>query len=215
MFSSVHYTLLNHKKIFRVSPTSGKIWTKNVALLTNSVYSLAVAASDNIFTSSCQVVVSLTPIRAGKFKFREPVAQTSVLENNPNSELLMVLNAVGYEIGNRIEYSIINPMSSFFIDPNIGAIYTRNGSSFDREKRSYYILIVQGKMTRDPSKVAQGIVNVTVTDVNDNKPVFVGEPYYQSVHIDMPAKAKVLQIKARDDDIGSNAEIRYKFFCIQ
>ena len=208
VFSSIYYTLMNHNDLFHISPTSGTIWTKNAALITHNVYSLTVTASDKIFTSSCQVIVSLSQIKTDKFKFREPVVKASVLENNPNSERLIILNAVGYGIGDRIEYSIINPMTAFFIDPNIGAIYTRNGSSFDREKRSHYLLIVQGKITRVPSRVAQGIVNVTIADANDNKPQFVGDPYYQSVHIDMPAKAKVLQVIARDADEGSNAEVR-------
>ena len=209
VFSSVYYTLLNYNQLFHISRTSGAIWTKNAALITENVYSLTVSASDNIFTSSCRVIVTLSPIRTDKFRFREPVVQTSVLENNPNSELVTILNAVGYEIGDRIEYSIINPVAAFFIDSNIGGIYTREGSNFDREKRSHYMLIVQGKISRDTPQVAQGIVNVTIADANDNRPVFVGDPYYQSVHIDTPANAKVLQVQAKDDDEGSNALIRY------
>ena len=209
VFSSVYYTLLNHKELFHISLISGTIWTKNADLITNRIYSLKVAASDKIFTSTCQVIVNLSPIKNEKFKFREPVFQTSVAENNNKSELLIILNAVGYEIGERIEYSIVNPMNAFVMDPNIGAIYTRAGSSFDRESQSHYMLIVQGKTVRDPLQVAQGIVNVTIADKNDNKPVFIGEPYYQSVHIDMPANSLLLQVQAKDADEGSNAEIRY------
>lgn len=209
VFSNVHYTLLNHNQIFRISPTSGSIWTKNANLITGNFYSLNVAASDKIFTSTCQVIINLSPIKTEKFRFRESVFFAEVTENKNKSELLMILNAVGYEIGERITFSIVNPMDSFFIDQSTGAIYTREGASFDREVQSHYLIIVQGRTTRDPSQVIQGVVNVTVADANDNKPVFIGEPYYQSVHIDTPANSSVLQLKAEDADEGLNAQIRY------
>lgn len=208
VFGSVHYTLLNHNELFSVSPVSGTLWTRNANLITSSVYSLKVSASDKIFTSTCQVVVNLSPVKIEKFRFREPIFHASVTENDNKGKLIFILHAVGYEIGERITYSIANPMDAFTIDSNTGAIYSKDGSSFDRESRSHYLLVVQGKTTRDPSHVAQGIVNVTVEDTNDNIPKFF-KPYYQSVHIDTPIDSIVLQVKAEDADEGSNADIRY------
>ena len=210
VFGSVRYSLLSHTELFKISPKSGQIWTKNAAKITDRSYSLQVAASDGIFTSTCRVLIDMLPIKNNKFKFSKDVFETSVRENDGFSRLVSILSTVGYDIGECIHFSIANPMKEFLIDENTGEIKTRYGSEFDREKQPFYLLIVQARLKRDPSQVAQSIVNISVSDLNDNEPVFIGKPYYQSVNIETPAGTPLITVQARDADEGSNSEVRYE-----
>ena len=207
-FGSITYTLLNHNDKFRVSPNSGQIWTKNAKKITASSYALQVAASDGIFTSTCRVLVGLSPIVGKPFKFSKAVFHVSVPENDASSRTLIILNTVGYEVGECIRFAIMNPTKGFSLDPNTGVVKTVAGVVFDREERSEYILIVQAQLKRDSSQVAQTTLNVSVADLNDNKPVFSNKPYYQSVHIDANAGSTLLSVHADDADAGSNAVVR-------
>lgn len=210
VFGSVQYSLQSHTELFKISPKSGQIWTKNAAKIKDRSYSLQVAASDGIFTSTCRVLIDMLPIKKNTFKFSKDVFETSVPENNGFSRLVSILSTVGYDIGECIHFSIANPMKEFLIDANTGEIKTRYGSEFDREKQPFYLLIVQARLKRDPSQVAQSIVNVSVSDLNDNEPVFIGKPYYQSVNIETPAGSPLITVQARDADEGSNSEVRYE-----
>eukprot|EP00794_Sanderia_malayensis_P006790 gene6790-7556_t len=209
LFGSVTYQLLSHKDKFTISPSSGNIWTKNAKLLTGKEYALQIAASDGIFTSTCQVKINLHPIRSSSLRFSRNVFHAFVTENDKHSRTLVILNVVGYEIGECIMFSIVNPTEGFVIDANTGVIKKQSGSVFDREQQAYYILIVQAHLKRDSSQVAQVMVNVTVEDANDNRPVFTNEPYYQSVHIDADAGSLLIVVHAVDADYGSNAAVRY------
>lgn len=54
-------------------------------------------------------------------------------------------------------------------------------------------------------------VQITVTDVNDNKPVFLSYPFSASVPIYTQAGTNVIKVVATDNDEGTNAEIVYSF----
>lgn len=52
-------------------------------------------------------------------------------------------------------------------------------------------------------------VVVYVEDCNDHAPTFLRRRYEANVSSQVPAGSQVVQVKALDEDVGSNAEIRY------
>ena len=63
----------------------------------------------------------------------------------------------------------------------------------------------------EPPKTDTMVVNITVTDVNDNSPQFPQTSYSTSIPEDQQVNVTVLQVDATDRDVGQNAEISYKF----
>ena len=206
-FGDVTYSITSYKNIFSIHPKSGEIKIKDASGVTMKNYVLGVSASDQIFSSFVPVYVTFVTIEKSNFKFSQDVFHASLKENSNNVTTVFFPTVVGYTIGQCIRFSIVNPNDFFVINSNTGAISTKEHQLFDREKVAFYILIVQARYNNPKGRVAQAIVNITIEDENDNKPVFVGE-YYQSVHVDATAHTPVIQVKATDADSGSNADIR-------
>ncbi|XDV44136.1 hypothetical protein PO909_012471 [Leuciscus waleckii] len=81
----------------------------------------------------------------------------------------------------------------------------------DREAREHYSVVIQAK---DMAGQVGGLsgsttVNITLTDINDNPPKFPQKNYQVFVPESAQVGKPVGKIKANDDDIGINAEIKY------
>jgi len=83
---------------------------------------------------------------------------------------------------------------------------------FDREKRSNYELqVVATDGGRYDARSQRVPVQITITDVNDNKPVFASHPFTAQVPVYTPAGSAIVTVLATDADLGTNSEIIYSF----
>lgn len=60
-----------------------------------------------------------------------------------------------------------------------------------------------------PSLSASTVVALTVTDVNDNPPVFANETYVFSVHENLPPGTQVGEVVVADRDEGPAANLTF------
>ena len=60
-----------------------------------------------------------------------------------------------------------------------------------------------------PSKSSLVDVKITISDVNDNKPLFNKSPYLARIDEDAIIGTSVVTVFAKDDDIGMNGEVTY------
>lgn len=104
-----------------------------------------------------------------------------------------------------IRYQIVagNEDRRFRIEPTSGKIYIH--APLDRETTPTYCLKV--KASDSPSQAANQrssviFVNVTLTDVNDNKPVFKKGSYYAAVEETASIGDGVITVQAIDADAG-------------
>ncbi|XP_044883708.1 protocadherin gamma-B5-like isoform X4 [Mauremys mutica] len=81
----------------------------------------------------------------------------------------------------------------------------------DREKQSSHHLILTAVDGGDPVRTGTAQVKITVTDANDNPPVFTEEIYKVNLKENLPKGSLVLQVKATDEDEGSYGKITYYF----
>ncbi|XP_056155023.1 cadherin-18 isoform X2 [Lampris incognitus] len=110
----------------------------------------------------------------------------------------------------RIVYSILQGQPYFSVDPKTGIIRTAL-ANMDREAREHYAVVIQAK---DMAGQVGGLsgsttINITLSDVNDNPPKFPQKNYQLYVPESAQVGKPVGKIKANDDDLGANAEIRY------
>ena len=82
-----------------------------------------------------------------------------------------------------------NPSGTFLISQTTGKIYLRRPVDYDSMDNSIYYLTVE---VTDGERSSTAIVNVTVTDVNDNMPVCTQREIHVTVDEDLPVGDTVL-----------------------
>ncbi|XP_033622510.1 protocadherin-15 isoform X4 [Fukomys damarensis] len=199
---------------FIINKTTGLITvTPGAELIAGRTYALTVQASDNAPAaerrhSICTVYIEvLPPSNQSPPRFPQLMYSLEISEAMRIGAVLLNLQATDRE-GDPITYAIENgdPQRVFNLSETTGILTL--GKALDRESTDRYILIVTASDGR-PDGTSTATVNVVVTDVNDNAPVF--DPYLPrnlSV-VEEEANAFVGQVRATDPDAGINGQVHY------
>ena len=149
--------------------------------------------------------------------FENAPYSASVLEDAPIGTTILIVTATDADVGinAQITYSLSNDETSagmsasetFSINPQTGAITTR--VVLDRESTSGYSLTITAKDGGNPSHSETTIVEITVLDVNDNKPEFHSPIYHATISEDALIGTSVIQVSASDKDEEDNRLIKY------
>ncbi|XP_054634624.1 protocadherin-7 [Dunckerocampus dactyliophorus] len=83
--------------------------------------------------------------------------------------------------------------------------------TLDREKKDSYELILRVRDRGNPPRSSQALLRVSITDVNDNSPLFERSTYEAEMAENAPPGTPVLQVRASDRDIGVNGQVEYVF----
>ncbi|CAI9730365.1 cadherin EGF LAG seven-pass G-type receptor 2 isoform X1 [Octopus vulgaris] len=97
--------------------------------------------------------------------------------------------------------------SMFAIDPTSGKVTTV--TKLDRELiPKHYFTVIATDNGVPPQSSSVSLI-ITVTDANDNVPVFEKKVYVESVSESIDIDSVILSVRATDRDIGDNAKIKY------
>nr|CAD7424977.1 unnamed protein product [Timema monikensis] len=177
---------------------------------TRAMYNLSVQALDRgvpQLSELTDLTVTVLGYNDKPPEFTSKYYNATVPENvSVGSEVTRVL-AKGGSAG--VIYSIIggNVQDNFKIHPKTGVISTE--SQLDYERAKVYYLIIQAVDGGLPLLSNHASVKITVTDSNDNPPVFNQTSYTVYIGEDAPIGAKVLQVFAHDVDQESNGRVLY------
>ncbi|XP_059973857.1 protocadherin-15 isoform X8 [Mesoplodon densirostris] len=199
---------------FIINKTTGLITiAPGVELIVGRTYALTIQAADNAPPaerrhSICTVYIEvLPPNNQSPPRFPQLMYSLEVSEAMRIGAVLLNLQATDRE-GDPITYAIENgdPQRVFNLSETTGILTL--GKALDRESTDRYILIVTASDGR-PDGTSTATVNVVVTDVNDNAPVFdTYLPRNLSV-VEEEANAFVGQVRATDPDAGINGQVYY------
>ncbi|KAB0365705.1 hypothetical protein FD754_009861 [Muntiacus muntjak] len=192
---------------FLIDSNSGVLTVKNNNL-SKDHYMLIVKVSDGKFYSTSMVTILVKEAMDSGLHFTQSFYSTSISENNTNITKVAIVNAVGNRLNEPLKYSILNPENKFKIKSTSGVIQT-TGVPFDREEQEFYELVVEASRELDHLRVARVVVRVSIEDINDNSPVFVGLPYYAAVQVDAEPGTLIYRVTAIDKDKGANGEVTY------
>ncbi|XP_067160741.1 protocadherin gamma-B5 isoform X1 [Apteryx mantelli] len=84
-------------------------------------------------------------------------------------------------------------------------------AALDREKQSSFQMVLTAVDGGAPARSGTVQLRISVTDLNDNAPVFSKSAYEARVRENLPAGSLVLQVRATDADAGSNGRVSYGF----
>ncbi|XP_076729847.1 protocadherin alpha-7 isoform X24 [Maylandia zebra] len=79
----------------------------------------------------------------------------------------------------------------------------------DREQQSQYNVLIVAKDAGKPSLSSEKSINIVISDVNDNSPEFLQNPYTFYITENNSPGASIFSVAAGDNDEGSNALISY------
>ena len=157
-------------------------------------------------------------------RFTRPVYKIAITEDPPadskhqNQERLVKflppIKAIDqdHEVNAELIYEITsgNDMQYFKIDPNSAQLYLTkhlDGEMLDSNK---FFLEVTARQKDSELKTASATLEITVEDINDNKPEFEVEQYNMTVIENLPVGFRIMQFSATDRDSGVNAKFSYR-----
>ncbi|KAA0718279.1 Cadherin-23 Otocadherin [Triplophysa tibetana] len=217
-FSVIEYGLVDGEGRFGITPTTGDIYIlSRLDRETKDRYTLTAYARDNPGGSPNnrrENSVQLTVLDVNDFRprFSERVFTTSVFENEPVGTSVIMLTATDLDEGENalLTYSLQGPgADAFTLHPDTGLIRSlRLLQSFER----FNLTVVATDHGRPPLWGTTSL-QITVIDVNDNRPIFVRPANGTIMHIleEQPPGLVVYEVFATDEDEGVNGEVRYSF----
>ncbi|XP_021064048.1 cadherin-12 isoform X1 [Mus pahari] len=162
-----------------------------------------------------EFIIKVQDINDNEPKFLDGPYVASVPEMSPVGAYVLQVKATDADdptYGNsaRVVYSILQGQPYFSIDPKTGVIKTAL-PNMDREVKEQYQVLIQAKDMGGQLGGLAGttIVNITLTDVNDNPPRFPKSIFHLKVPESSPVGSAIGRIRAVDPDFGKNAEIEY------
>jgi len=216
-----------HVAFFNLSEDTGDLYTVGVLdrekvctqpVNCNVILKLAVTATKHSFLEKVNVNITIMDLNDHAPKFTIQSQSISFPENSqigtsftldgaadPDSEKYSVKDYAILPVGSPFRSNIVQNLDG---SSSVQIILTEE---LDRETIDHYDIQVIATDGGSPPKNGTLHVNVTVADVNDERPVFTHEIYNVSVKEDIDVNSTILQVSANDRDFGSNGRITYGF----
>ncbi|XP_063535719.1 protein dachsous [Cydia strobilella] len=206
----------NNGNKFTIDHTTGQLTARTLDRETQSKYQLTITAFDHgspvALQGSCNISIIVEDQNDNDPIFDTGHYSAAIPENAPLDTSVIKVRATDADLGfnKRIVYSLANESQGLFrIDNKTGIIFTTG--LFDREERNLYhfeaVATDEGRYVARSQRVS---VEISITDVNDNKPIFTKYPFKEKVATLTPPGQSLLRVSATDNDIGTNAEILYE-----
>lgn len=226
---TLRYNFLVTQHYFSIEDVSGNIFTMvkiNRELVCQGFQSdsseceidFEVAAkTDGTYYRTIDVKVIIEDINDNFPLFPSASYQLNISEGTSVNSEQSIPSAEDLDAGvNGIERYEMSPQSSTF-----ELKYTKNlvgtfkvsiilKEPLDRETRDSYQFTVTAFDGGSPPKSGSMVVNVAVTDINDNEPVFDQSEYTKTVEEGTKLGVTVLTVHASDLDIGENGRVSYR-----
>ncbi|NXC23609.1 PCDGH protein, partial [Campylorhamphus procurvoides] len=163
------------------------------------------------------VSVTLQDINDNAPQFNKEYVTIEMIESTPPGSRFPLGSGRDPDIGT-------NSLQNYELSPNpLFSLLVRENSDgtkhaelvlekmLDREKERNHHLILTALDGGDPVRSGTAQIKINVTDANDNPPVFTKEIYKVRLMENLPEGSLAFQVKATDNDEGTNAEITYSF----
>ena len=164
-------------------------------------------------TSTVTVEVNVTDINDNNPIFKPQIYIETFPEDVSVGTEITTVSATDIDSGNNgtVMYTLVsgNENGEFDCDENTGKVTFKKSVDFENKKS--YTLTISATDKGSPSRksIVDAIVNVSITDVNDNKPVFNPVKYEKSVSESREIGFLVVTVTATDKDSNANGMVMY------
>lgn len=192
--------------VFQIAPKTGIITVAQNVPISPSSYSFTVKATNvNAPQRSHTTNVQITVAHGSFPVFQHHNQNVTVSELAPVGTKLITVNATGHT-----SYFIAagNIGDVFEVDKVRGELSILNRLDF--EQQTSYDVVIGARDGSSQPLSGFVTIHVTVTDENDNAPLFNQSVYRAEILEELPANSTVLWVHAPDADSGLNAEVEYR-----
>ena len=208
--SAIVYSLVDTKGIFEVEPRSGVlVITKELDYEKEVIYKIIAQASDWKYTSEVPIEICVTNVNDNNPTFRNSHYRKTIAENSETGTVVLTVEATDPDPFGSLTYSIVSTEENlpFRIDTKSGII-TVSGE-VDREKTPTYSFQVLVRDGGQPMLNGTANIVITLSDVNDNKPVFQSDWLTVKIEENQNIETYITMVTATDKDIHLNGVVRY------
>lgn len=197
---------------FQVSSETG--WISLKKALDRDSYHLKAIASDQappFHNATVEVIIDVVDRANSPPQWDQQVYQKRVRENEHiSSKIISIKASSGIKDNPNVFYTIIrggteqtNKHNTFYLTTRNDGLYTYAdiflNYNLDYERLTYYNLTIRAENDGNQQLASECSVNIEVSDVNDEIPLFV-EREQQTVLESMPPGTRVTQVQAIDKD---------------
>uniref|UniRef100_A0A673BM47 Cadherin domain-containing protein n=2 Tax=Sphaeramia orbicularis TaxID=375764 RepID=A0A673BM47_9TELE len=134
---------------------------------------VAVDQEKTTFRSTAEVTIKIIDTNDHSPQFPQSTYKLNVSEHSPEGTVLAIITAEDPDTmdqGN-ITYRLLpeSILPYFDVEPHTGEVYVKDESPLDRELRSLFIVTLQA--VDSDGKPGTTVLEITVTDINDQRPV--------------------------------------------
>ncbi|CAG2240946.1 FAT4 [Mytilus edulis] len=212
-YNTVHYGISNGNSQgnFHIDKLNGDILlVKKLDYETEQNYTLMVTATDgkpfnntgNILTSTVTVEITVNDINDNPPVFDKDVYRCTVSENSTGSIAGCNLIVTDMDIGVNGQYDVSVTNDTKFKTKRTGhswQVELVRPLDFDRGQKIYY-LNVSAEDKGTPSLHSSVLVEVVVTNINDNKPYFISASYTFTIPEDIETNVLIGRVMTDDVD---------------
>ena len=193
---------------FAINPQTGVLTITNRFNLERE-YTLTIQATDGGGRSSTvKSKAILKPCRFNALAFQPSLLDITIPENIAVGSTITTLNIYHFNIPGTFVFSLATQTQSFNISQNTGDLIIQR--MLDREIQDVHYLVIQVEDINSTNlRIAEALVTIVITDINDNPPSFTNTPYAQFVLDTTPVGTQIFRVTSQDDDIGKNSQVRY------
>ncbi|XP_061786256.1 protocadherin alpha-3-like isoform X3 [Nerophis lumbriciformis] len=203
--------------LFEIDHETGTIFVKgNIDYEENSAFEIHAQASDKghqPMSTHCKVLVEVDDINDNAPEVSVTSLLKTVKEDAEIGTAVALVSVLDKDGGRNgiVKVAIAND-TPFKLETNYKNYYSLivNGP-LDRETKTHYNVTIVASDEGSPAMSSISVVNVHISDVNDNMPHF-SEPLF-NVYIkeNSPPGAVIHRVTAVDDDIDQNGQVSYSF----
>uniref|UniRef100_A0A673NB94 Protocadherin-16 n=1 Tax=Sinocyclocheilus rhinocerous TaxID=307959 RepID=A0A673NB94_9TELE len=166
-------------------------------------YMLTVSSSDSKHRTYANLTVLVEDVNDNAPVFSQDLYEVTLAERSPAGSSVITVTATDKDSGDngRITYRVVSTKDMFYIDPSNGTLFIKQKVEFDSQRPSI-LVVIEASDSGTPPLTALTTVQVHVSDVNDNAPVFHQTEYRASVSEDEAPGSTILTLEAVDGDLS-------------
>ncbi|XP_035377186.1 protocadherin alpha-3-like isoform X5 [Electrophorus electricus] len=203
--------------IFILNNVTGEIRVKDeVDFEKNNIYKLDIQAADNgqpPLTTDCRVVIKIIDVNDNK-PIIEVTSLSSIVPENMRPGTVVSLISVNDRdtgINGKVACALSENIPFELkqsVRDNMYSLVTKE--NLDRELISHYDITITATDLGQPPLSTFKTLSVHISDVNDNRPVFLHNPIELYMFENNPPGASIFSVSASDRDLHENSLISYQ-----
>lgn len=179
---------------------------------TVNIYNLTILIQDGgdpSLNGSCSAIVSVEDVNDNDPIFEQNQYNAAVREEAPPYQSVLRVRCLDADEGSNIRYQLLTIDSLFALNAETGVLETIVRLDHETHPGSYQLYAECTDGGDFPRYSSPVVLNVTVEDMNDNRPSFVNKTYYAQLYTNATIGRHIATLSATDKDKGQNGEISY------